>query len=485
MTNVEITSITLSSIFLTFALVGSGILIWKLKLGNKNHVLLFILFIVYWMAPLMCREYTGQMHIHMPIDDGGMMLWIPLAVYGIVGIFWRPLTDILSYKLKSRKNVIYISLLVQALTLWPMFIWQNMATNIIQSIGTGIGASAIGLFNLMFSEQHHHRKIFVTVSILAIPPLIAEFVTSCIEAVLCSCIPNHDEQPTVYLDYLKWVWLLAIIFVAISFVLAYFFKEERHLIFKDLEYKEPVKTKHNKQVVALVCVAGGIFAFMRWVSAGPSSITQLIYIGVFADKYNPLTPTQREIEVKYFEGYLSLVFAIGQLVGAIIAGLILSKHTNKMKWILVGSGATIWVGYLLTNSLVIDAHLFFWSNMFNGLGYGLIYPVLLGIMLSKFFTNNKLITPIGIFNTSMAGGILIGSIFNNVIKGRLYDFHHTPETSTYQIFQRDNWIVNGVTMGLIAIMVGLFVWSYLIEYKYPPQKAYVGKQFAATGESEI
>lgn len=489
MTYLEILVTVLDAVLLSIVIGGTALLIHKLKLGSKNHVLLFILFILYWMAPLMCREYTGQMHIHMNIGDGGSMLWLPLTIYAIAGLFWRPLTDVLSYKLQSRKKVIYISLVLQLVTLWPMFVWQNLATNIIQSIGTGIGASAIGLFNLMFSEQHHKKKIFVTVSILALPPLIAEFVTSAIEALICSFVPEHGEvgtpPTTIYLDYLKWLWLIAIIFIIASFIITYFFKEERQTLFKDLNYKEPVVSKQNKQVIALVCVAGAIFAFMRWVSAGPSSVTQLIYIAMF-DKLNPETQTSYFVEeVKFFEGYLSLIFALGQLAGAIIAGLALSKHENKTKIILIGLGAFIWLIYLLTNGIVINVHMFFWSNMLNGLGYGLIYPVLIGVMLNKMYVNRRVITPIGVFNTSMAGGIFLGSLFNNLIKGDVYDFHNTPETSTAPYFRTDNWIVNGVTMFLIVCMVGLFVGSYFLERKYPPMKTNMGTKFVTAGESEI
>lgn len=489
MTELEKLVTILDVVLLTIVIVGTGLLIYKLKLGSKNHVLLFILFIFYWMAPLMCREYTGQMHIHMELNDGGWMLWLPLTVYAIAGLFWRPLTDVLSYKLQSRKIVIYISLAIQAVTLWPMFVWQTLPTNIIQSIGTGVGASAIGLFNLMFSEQHHKKKIFVTVSILALPPLIAEFITSCIEAIICAAVPEHGGQGlppnTIYLDYLKWLWLIAIIFVVISFIIAYFFKEEKQTLFKDLNYKEPVVTKQNRNVVILVCIAGAIFAFMRWVSAGPSSVTQLIYIAMF-DKMNPETQTSYFMEeVKFFEGYLSLIFALGQLAGAIIAGLILSKHTNRSKVWLISIGSFIWLAYLLTNCIVINIHMFFWSNMLNGLGYGLIYPILIGIMLNKVYVNRRIITPIGVFNTSMAGGIFFGSLFNNLIKGDVYDFHNTPETSTAPYFRADNWIVNGVTMFLIVCMVCLFISSYILEKKYPPMKANMGTKFVAAGESEI
>ncbi|XQP55039.1 MAG: MFS transporter [Mycoplasmoidaceae bacterium] len=483
----------LDVILLTIVIVGTGLLIYKLKLGSKNHVLLFILFIFYWMAPLMCREYTGQMHIHMGLKDGGWLLWLPLTIYAIAGLFWRPLTDVLSCKLQSRKKVIYISLVIQALTLWPMFAWPNLTTNIIQSIGTGVGASAIGLFNLMFTESHHKKKVFVTVSILALPPLIAEFITSALEAIVCAMVPEHGLDPaqpdlpssTIYLDYLKWLWLVALIFVVVSFVITIFFKEERETLFKDLNFKEPIVTKQNRQVVTLVCIAGAIFAFVRWVSAGPSSVTQLIYIAMF-DKMNPETSTSYFIEeVKFFEGYLSLMFALGQLAGAIIAGLALSRHQDRTKVALIAVGSFIWLIYLLTNGIVINVHMFFWSNILNGLGYGLIYPVLIGLMLNKMYVNKNIITPIGVFNTCMAGGIFVGSLFNNLIKGPVYDFHETPETSTAQFFMTDNWAVNGTTMFLIVCMVVLFVFSYSLEKKYPPMKTNMGTKFVAAGESEI
>ena len=178
MPSAVVISLIVNSIVLSAIIAGTGVYIWRIKLGNKNNVLLFILFIFYWMAPLMCREYTGQMHLAMNNIEGvpgdnGFLFWLPLTVYGIAGLIYRPLTDVLSYKMKSRKNLIYISLGIQIGTLLPMFFIQSLATNIIQSIGTGVGASIIGLFNLMFSEEHHNKKIFKNVSIMALPPLIA------------------------------------------------------------------------------------------------------------------------------------------------------------------------------------------------------------------------------------------------------------------------------------------------------------------------
>ncbi len=490
----ETIALILNAILLTLVIGGTVLLLWKLKLGSKNKVLLFILFILYWMAPLMCREYTGQMHIHQPNYDDGTLLWIPLTVYGFAGLLWRPLTDVISYRMRSRKNVIYISLVIQMLTLWPMFAWpESFACNIIQSIGTGVGASGIGLFNLMFTEQEHHRKVFTTVSILALPPLIAEFITSCIEAILCGLVPEHglptDTPPiTIYLDKLKYLWLIAIVFVLASFIITFFIKEEKQTLFKKQAYRETIQNQHHGWVLVLVCFVGICFTFIRWITAGPSSVTQLIYIAVGQWEYsgaNTWLPTALIEEVKFFEGYLSCMFAFGQLAGAVIAGLLLNKHENRIKPILIASGAFVWLIYLVVNTQVISVHLYFWSNILNGLGYGLIYPVLIGIVLRKHFNKTNIVTPIGLFNTSMALGIIGGSIFNNVIKGSIYDFHYVPMSSTIEYFDSANILVNYVTCGVVLLMVSLFVIAYFINLKHPARTRNVKIEFSTASEMEI
>lgn len=489
----ETIALILNIILLSLVVGGTCILIWRLKLGSKNKVLLFVLFILYWMAPLMCREYTGQMHIHQGLGDGGSLLWLPLAVYGFAGLLWRPLTDVISYKMQSRKCVLFMSLGIQLATLWPMFVWSGLlATNIIQSIGTGIGASGIGLFNLMFSQQEHKRKVFTTVSILALPALIAEFITSCMEAVLCSLVPEHGlpgdlVNPPIYLEYLKYLWLIAIVFIVASFIISVFIKEDRRNLFVSFQEKEVVQTSHDGWVVALLCIVGVCFIFVRWVTAGPSSVTQLIYIAVGPDQLssNSYLPQYVLAEVKFFEGYLSLMFALGQLVGAIIAGLVLSKYENNSKWILVLAGFIVWAIYLEANTLAINVHLFFWSNILNGIGFGMIYPVLIGLMLSKHFNKVKIITPIGLFNTALALGIIAATLFNNIIKGPIYDFHYTYWTSEWADFDKVNILVNYVTMGVAGLMLILFGSSFAISKKHPCKKTKISPRFYTGSEMEI
>ncbi|MCQ2748233.1 MAG: hypothetical protein MJ223_03225 [Mycoplasmoidaceae bacterium] len=123
--------------------------------------------------------------------------------------------------------------------------------------------------------------------------------------------------------------------------------------------------------------------------------------------------------------------------------------------------------------------------MLNGLGYGLIYPVLIGIIMNKHFKKIKIITPIGLFNTAMVIGVCGSSVFNNVIKGTIYDFHYEPSTSMIADFDKANALVNYVVLGVTLLMAALFVISYFIEKKYPPLKEKVKINYAIGTEMEI
>ncbi|MCQ3914509.1 MAG: hypothetical protein MJ201_01660 [Mycoplasmoidaceae bacterium] len=134
---------------------------------------------------------------------------------------------------------------------------------------------------------------------------------------------------------------------------------------------------------------------------------------------------------------------------------------------------------------IINVPTYFSTNLLNGLGYGLMYPVFIGIMLNKYYTDKNIITPIGLYNTSLALGITAGSAFNNIMKGDIFDFHYSESTSHITAFDNKNTIVNGITIGVVLLMIVLFVCSYVIHTKYPPQKGRPNIKFNTSGEMEI
>ncbi|MDE7433950.1 MAG: hypothetical protein K2M43_02360 [Mycoplasmoidaceae bacterium] len=72
------------------------------------------------------------------------------------------------------------------MTYIPIVIYPCTATNVVQSVGVGIGASAIGTYQLLFNEQYGKSRQFLTVSILSIPPLLADFISSPIQSLVLS-----------------------------------------------------------------------------------------------------------------------------------------------------------------------------------------------------------------------------------------------------------------------------------------------------------
>jgi hypothetical protein len=104
--------------------------------------------------------------------------------------------------MKSRKAIIYLALLIGLITYIPIIIYPSTATNVIQSLGVGIGASMIGTYQLMFNEQYGKSKQFLTVSLLSIPPLLADFISSAIQSTFSSIGSDNFKNNVDILKYL-------------------------------------------------------------------------------------------------------------------------------------------------------------------------------------------------------------------------------------------------------------------------------------------
>jgi len=476
--NGQTISLIVNFLILALSIGGTSILIWRLKFNDKNTKLLFILYILYWMAPIMTREYTGQMHLHLDFKyDNGVFLFIPIMVYGIIGLFWRPLNDVLTYKMKSRKKVLYLSIALQFFTIVPFIAYPCFITNIIQSIGAGIGASAIGLFNMMFDESYHHRKVFKTVSIIALPPLIAELISSAMEAILMTFLP-HKAEGADYWSIVWFLWVFSIIFIIASWVVTVFIKEKPQMLYKTNIVKEPVKKGSDWAIIVLMCVVAIGIMLIRWATAGPTATTQLIWVGEHR--------TERPVDTRFFEAYLSLIYALGQLVGMIISGVWLTRSKNKYhveKIILFIIAGLMWMIYLGVTSHYPSVPMFFGMNFINGLGFGIVWNIVLGIMMKKIFMRRNIITPVGVFNTFLSLGVCMGGFLVNMVKGNLFD----PETpNLWETFIKENYTAN-MWIGLVTIITLLaFAAAYVIYVKCPPsQPIKVSKQFASQGETEV
>lgn len=456
---------------LAISIATSFFLLFKIKFDDKNYRLLFVIYTLYWIAPMLLREYTAPMHQHMAqIDTGlGSIGWLPVVVYGIIGIFWKPLNDLLSYRLKSRKTVIYISLAIQAMGAIPMFAYPCLVTNIIQSITVGIGASGIAVFNLMFNEQYAKKKVFLTVSLIALPPLLAEFLSSVVQCCVTSFIPS-DATAQQYIDIVKYLWIVGLACIVITAICAIFLKERREFLYQDNKYKEPVNNKWDVTVVLLVILATAITSFIKFSTSGSTAITELSYIG--SDK-NPIVAWRTE--TKAFEGYISVVFTVGQMAANIITGFILVKKMNKLTIFSIASA--IWVVYAVLSASVLNVYARVILNVINGFAFGMAYNLLIGIVMNKFIVKTNKITPITLFNLGLSIGICSGQFFNTFLKRDIFksviEGGKPVLKLSWDEFVWINWIVIICVIATIIAMWGMFAGSYFITKKHPPKKILV------------
>jgi len=315
--------------------------------------------------------------------------------------------------------------------------------------------------------------------IVALPPVIAEVITSIYESFLCTfLIEGKEGRYGSYHDVMLYVWVAATVCILASFFVAIFVKENKvSNIYKVKKYTETVEKSSDWWVVILVCIAGAAVMFVRWCTAGPTATSQLIFMG-----------HKTGVDTRFYEGYLTMLYAIGQLIGTIIAGVWLNKSKNKKHpekiWLIV-IAAVIWTIYLIITAQYANVPVFFMLNFINGLALGLVWASMIGMMMSKSFSKTKYLTPVGLFNTFLSVGICLGTFYNNWVKGTFFDFQSwDTKGHTYEDFVRVNRNVNAVCLIVTIALVIFMIIAYIIHNKFPPKMKKVN-QLHVINETEV
>lgn len=454
----QIIALIVNFSILAVSLGVSIFLIFKIKFDDKNYRLLFIIYTLYWIAPMLLREYTSQMHKAM--SEAGWttmsMMWLPVVVYGIIGIFWKPLNDLLSHRLKSRKNVIFIALAIQAVGTIPMIACPSLASNIIQSITVGIGASGIAVFNLMFNEQYAKRKVFLTVTLLSLPPLLAEFFSSVLQCCVTSFVPT-GATGIDYINIVKYMWVVGLFCILVTVVCAFFVKEKTAFLYQDNKYKEPVSNKWDGSVIVLLILAAAITSFIKFCTSGGTAITELKYIG-----------EHQGISTNAYEGYLSVIFTVGQMAANILTGLFLVKRMNK--WAIFSIASGLWIAYAILAASILNVYSRLVTNIINGFAFGMTYNLIVGMVMNKFFVKTNKITPITLYNLGLSIGICSSQFFNTFMKETVFG-----DIEKWEEFVKINWIVTIAVIATMVVMWVMFTSAYWIGMKHPPQRIKVNR----------
>lgn len=425
------------SIFSVFLII-SIVFISFMKIEQKGYKFLFVTYLIFWIPLMMTREYSGK--IQNQINSS--FTWLVLSAYGFVGIFIRPLADYISLKLKNRKIILYSAVILSFILTVPFLIYQDTTTATIQSIGIGIGASMIGTYELLFKEQYTVNKSYLTVSVLAIPPLLADFLSSAMQSIIVS-IPSTNQNIKHWPFIL--IWIISCVFFVVVLLMLFFLKENRALV--GLKNSNSTQMNNNKISIfwfLLICVMGFSIAFIKFANSGSVAVTNLEYM-------NENKKYSLDL-IKSLQGYISLVFSVFQLCSSFLLFFLIKFKNSKHYLFLIG--ILSWVIYHISLMFINDSVAYFVISSLNGFGYGILYNVILAFVLELSFNKNK-ISPMGVYQSILSIGITSSSFFSPFVKENLKNG-----------FVQTNYIINGTILGMIFIISFVYFLIEVIKNKF-------------------
>ncbi|MBQ7749238.1 hypothetical protein IJR75_01355 [bacterium] len=230
------------------------------------------------------------------------------------------MADFLVTKFKSRKSIILLSLIVQFVGVVPMIIKPCFVTNIIQSLCIGISIGAVSIFILMFNEQYGQKKIFTTVSLLSLPPMVAGFTAATLISIVTSFINEKLDTPQERVGKLKWILIIGLIFIIFAMILSIFLKENKELVFADNKYKEAVTNNSEICLLFFVLLISLFSTFIKHCTSGGSMLLEMKFIAKHSGK--------GEI-IDKFSAYLTPLQNIGNTSASLLTGFVLVKKYKK------------------------------------------------------------------------------------------------------------------------------------------------------------
>lgn len=439
----QIISIAVNAGIFLVLTIASFILVSKIKLDEKGYKYLFWMYTMYWVPTMLVRPYRGTMQ--QAIDGTLLLVTIVTMVYGLVGIFVRIFADVINYLFKYRKAFLYFSVVSQVVLFIPIVISPTTASNIASAIGIGIGASCIGTYELLFKEQYGDKKAFLTVSVLSIPPLLANFLTAPIQSIIKTlATDNKVVDPNI----LKYMWVISLVFSLLVFILLIFYKEKRMEIplvnkpkITDAKLYNQQKLYDYTMFIGLALI-GSLVTFIKF-SNSDALATQHLH------NLSELNYGTTEAVASY-EGYISVVFSLFQLVSGVLMGLVLVKKIKVVSIFWIGSGS--WIIYLIGSSFISNPIGYFIIHSLNGFGYGILYNLVLAIVL-KISIDNKIVTKMGIYQSILSAGIMFSSWFTTWMKTIIVDKVDGQLISMEQYMQ--NYLIQNMVLLAIVVLMGI------------------------------
>ena len=375
------TKILFSLIMIVFILILVYYLSKKFEL-KKEQIVIFWILVLFWTAISIIRAYR-KLYAITPMEHGGLSLTPVLAAqiaagYGLMSLIVRLPMFLASDIFKRRKVFIQIALFLLILTSFLVVFNANYLTLYLSSLSLGISATMLALFNVIFSETFSKDKAAVSVSILSIAPLLAEFMAAPIQYLLTM---------DTYKQF-NYMWLVSGIIALITFVLTFMMKDYRP-VDSDFSFnKVKVVLKHKSFIY--ICLLAVLLSFIKFSTSGANMIA-------YGKTDLNMTPLML--------AYIDAVFAVPQLIAGVLVGVYLTRKWGIQKTLLflLGCLLTFYIIALYVN----NPYIIYFSYTLNGLGYGGAYNILIALAMQYFDREYRNVS-MGIYQAFFALGIYYG-----------------------------------------------------------------------------
>ncbi len=357
--------------------------IYKKYQLSKYQLIIFILLVMFWASINLIRAYR-KVYAISPMEFGGIGLdgivaANIVAAYGLMSMFARLPVFMLSDYFTSRKKIIGTALIFIALTSFGVYLKADAYTLFASSLALGLGASILSLFNVMFAETFSAKQAIISVSILSIAPLLAEFLVAPVQSLLTQdAIKNYNI-----------LWMISGILALIAFLFLLVVKDNKTKQ-RNFSYQKFITVLTDTRFL-MISLLGVVVSFIRFASGQANMVAYA---------------TSELVQMNsVFVAYLDVMFSIFQLTAGVLAGLYLRKK--------IGTKNTLYIGLLsiflfaIISATQTNSVLLFFVYGLNGFGYGILYNVLLGLAMQPFDMEFREVS-MGIYQTFFAVGIYYG-----------------------------------------------------------------------------
>lgn len=349
---------------------------------KKDQIIIFWILVLFWSAISIIRAYR-KLYAITPVENGGLSLTPLLASqiaagYGLMSLIVRLPMFIASDIFRRRKIFVQISLFLLIITSFLVAFNGSYTTLYLSSLSLGISATMLALFNVMFSETFSKEKAALSVSILSVAPLLAEFIAAPIQYIFTINEYKH----------FNYMWIVSGILAVATFILTFMMKDYRPVNSGFSFDKVKVVLKHGSFIY--VCIMALLLSFVKFATSGAN----MIAYGKTSLGMSPL-----------MLAYMDAVFAIPQLIAGVLVGVYFTRKWGLQKTLLFMFGCAL--AFYIIALYVNNPYIIYFSYILNGLGYGGAYNVLISLAMQYFDREYRNVS-MGIYQAFFALGIFYG-----------------------------------------------------------------------------